>query len=163
MTSTTTPSTKLLRHTPPGEASHFDWLVVLDGSVPAPEERAVPCVRLSKRLDLAEAGDLLEGVRLAPHRGHYLRLDAPCELSGGRGLVEPIRGGDVCGITHRAAEIGLQLRWRALAGDEAVLMRVSISPRDDRRGSAVAVRVESRARESQEFEAAAECATREHA
>ena len=77
--------------------------------------------------------------------------------------MEPLRRGDVRGVTHGADGIGLQLRWRPLANEDAVLMRVSISPRDDHPGSKIALRVESRERESQGFETAAASTTRRHA
>jgi len=138
--------TALLRHTPPDDAPHFDWLVVLDGRVPAEEDRSVPCMRLRRRLDLAESGMDLHAESLPPHRGLYLALAAPRSLSGGRGLVEPIRRGEVLAVRPGQDGCTIDLRWRETRDGEGVLpetdMRVRLDGRPSDRISEIRIRVE---------------------
>lgn len=121
------PRTALLRHTPLDEVPHFDWLVVLDGDAPGPDDRTVPCFRLSQRLDLATDGSTLEARPLAAHRGLYLVLSAPRELSAGRGLVEPLRRGEVLAVRDDAGQRLIDLRWHAVEDQcSETLMRVRL-------------------------------------
>lgn len=124
-------TTSLLRHAPPGEEAHFDWFVVLDGRRHGIDERTVPCLRLRDRLDLAGCGSTLEGRSLPPHRGLYLDLETPRELAGCRGLVEPLRRGDVLSVRAEGGDVVVDLRWRPIAISAPIvperIMRVRLS------------------------------------
>ncbi len=131
------PSTALLRHSPPDAAPHLDWLVVLDGTAPAADERTVPCYRLQQRLDRAGAGTRLEARRIDLHRAFYLRLDTPTELSNRRGRVEPLRQGDVLAVRFDGDDRVIDLRWRGGAAPDLdgtpVLMRIRLLEIDPER------------------------------
>ena len=117
--------TTLLRHQPPGEPPHFDWLIPLP-----PHESG-----LSPRLWTARVPthwrDWAAGARLGlsllpPHRHRYLRWSGP--LTGGRGWVHRDAQGliEVHRWTSRYAR--LSLRYDAPRG-VSIEIELDLHPR----------------------------------
>ena len=112
----------LLLHTLPDGTSHVDLLLAPDARVRADDERAIPTWRCPTRPDRAPPKSELPIERIGDHRARYLRLAEPCDLSDGRGRVEPLRSGtasEEAGILRVSWSDGGESRWHlslALAG-----------------------------------------------
>lgn len=107
------PATALLRHEVPGESDHFDWLAELP-LPPRPTtdpEATVATFRLVRRLDRVPPGSSIAGERIDDHRRFYLTLEAPRELSGGRGRVEPQCRGRVAACCEVREGWDIELEW----------------------------------------------------
>ena len=88
--------TSLLNHLPEpaqGLEAHFDWL--LETAPSDPSQRAVPTWRVGKRIDQMAPGAKSTLQRIGLHRGAWLELEEPTELSGGRGRVLPCNQGRI--------------------------------------------------------------------
>lgn len=86
----------LLLHLLPDGTSHVD-LLVARGANPAPEDRTVRTWRCANRPDRQPPGSVLDLERIGDHRAFYLGLAVPRTLDGDRGVVTPLRSGEVEG------------------------------------------------------------------
>ena len=75
--------TVALRHQPPGEAAHYDWMWTRTGALPGPDERVLTTFRL--HAPPLEAGVSFEATRLPDHRARYLWYEG--DIGRGRGVV----------------------------------------------------------------------------
>ncbi|MBX3356239.1 MAG: hypothetical protein KF724_11155 [Phycisphaeraceae bacterium] len=97
----------LLRHDVPGIGSHFDLLLGLEAH-PAPGDPCAMAWRSTVNLHDLAPGECVELTPILRHRGLYLELTEPIELSEGRGTVHPIAHGR----WHAGAERDAHLLWR---------------------------------------------------
>jgi hypothetical protein len=112
------PTVQLLHELPDG-SSHVDWLLATD---PA-GERPLITFRLPGRVDELEAGEVMDGQRIADHRPAYLGYEGP--ISGGRGTVRRLRSG-VVKTLRKSEEIWLlEVLWEE-GGDAPVRQRLRI-------------------------------------
>lgn len=82
----------LLRHDLADGSAHVDLMVATPGAPIGDDDRTVACWRCPVRPDeSASAAQVIE--RIDDHRGWYLRLTQPSDLSGNRGRVLPLRAG----------------------------------------------------------------------
>ena len=91
--------TTLLDHQPEpngGQEPHFDWL--LETVRADPTQREVPTWRVGTRIDRMAPGTEAALQRIGLHRGAWLDLAEPQELSRGRGKVLPCAQGRILEI-----------------------------------------------------------------
>lgn len=83
----------LLLHALRDGSSHVDLLIEREGP-PCPDDLAgVPTWRCASRPDQAASPTTVRVERIGEHRGVYLHLEGPRELSADRGSVTPLRRG----------------------------------------------------------------------
>lgn len=119
----------LLLHSVPGHPSHFDLLLSLVEH-PAPEDRCALGWRATTAIHalLPDHGAPLEPA--ACHRGLYLSLEAPRDLEGDRGRVEPLVHGRWRPLDRSLAE----LSWNPHAPSWSVRFSAEgrpVDPSDD--------------------------------
>ena len=116
----------LLLHTLPDGSSHVDLLLAPDALERADDERAIPTWRCPTRPDRAPFQRDIPIERIGDHRARYLRLAEPCDLSDGRGRVEPLRSGiaseeaDILRVHDVKATADALKVWQAVGMFEAV-------------------------------------------
>ena len=82
----------ILRHETPDGGAHFDLLLAGHASV-GDDERSVPTWRCESDPMALPDGARTRAASIAPHRGLYLRLEAPHQLGEGRGIARPAHRG----------------------------------------------------------------------
>jgi hypothetical protein len=97
-------ATVLLRHKTPDGQEHFDWMIERAGSLLT--------FRVAGRID--EGVAVFEGERLPDHRVAYLNYEGG--VSGGRGLVSRVAGGEVLIATDSPEELVVRGRLGAARG-----------------------------------------------
>jgi hypothetical protein len=84
--------TAILRHATADGRSHHDWLLAAPNTA-NPTTALAECWRCPASIVTMPIDARMTLEALSPHRGAYLALDAPIDLSGGRGRVEPVARG----------------------------------------------------------------------
>ncbi|MBL9150096.1 MAG: hypothetical protein JNM94_15520 [Phycisphaerae bacterium] len=105
----------ILLHRLSDGSEHVDLFIgPVDGRNVKDDERAVLSWRCATRPDALPIGGVTAIERIADHRGRYLRLTTPTDLSDNRGHVTPLRRG----VGRGAATIAIawadggHSRWR---------------------------------------------------
>lgn len=105
----------LLLHRLSDGSEHVDLCIgPPDGRDVKDDERAAPTWRCGARPDALPVGAAMAIERIADHRGRYLRLAEPTDLSDDRGRVTPLRRGTARGDATLAITWadGGRSRWR---------------------------------------------------
>lgn len=102
----------LLRHTLPGGAWHYDWMI----ERAAVEERCLTTFRVLDRIDLPDCTQF-RAERIEDHRAIYLDFEG--ELTGGRGSVVRLAASPVFAFTnehHMTIELDFGFGRRRFVG-----------------------------------------------
>ncbi len=103
----------LVLHTETNGIPHFDWFLARVKRCDDSDARLLRAFRCGSRLDQTIPAEGVSLDAIADHRWHYLQLNAPCELSRGRGIVAPVARGfwqSAADATNSTVEL-IDIRW----------------------------------------------------